>query len=50
MNKIVKDGLEEYNTTAIDMGHIGNQPLQNIYYDSENLLLPMLILIFLKIF
>ncbi|HPX59073.1 MAG: 6-phosphofructokinase [Bacteroidales bacterium] len=37
MNKIVKeDGLEEYNTTAIDMGHIGNQPLQNIYYDSEN--------------
>ncbi len=37
ISKMVKEnGLEEYNTTTIDMGHIGNQPLQTIYYDSKN--------------
>ncbi|MDR1792872.1 MAG: 6-phosphofructokinase [Bacteroidales bacterium] len=28
--------LEEYNTTSIDMGKIGNQPLPEIYYDKQN--------------
>ncbi len=27
--------LEEYNTTSIDMGSIGNQPLQSIYFDEK---------------
>ena len=27
--------LEEYNTTSIDMGSIGNQPLQSIYFDDN---------------
>lgn len=36
MNKMVAvNGLEEYNTTAIDMGTVGNQPLQDIYYNSN---------------
>ncbi|MDD2621871.1 MAG: 6-phosphofructokinase [Bacteroidales bacterium] len=36
MAKIVnKDEMQEYNTSSIDMGAIGNQPLQDIYYDSN---------------
>ena len=36
MNKIVpSEDLEEYNTTSIDMGSIGNQPLQSIYFDEH---------------
>jgi 6-phosphofructokinase 1 len=36
MNKIVKkEELEEYNATSIDMGFIGNQPLQDIYYNTN---------------
>ncbi len=36
MNKIVSfDELEEYNTSSIDMGDIGNKPLPEIYYDVE---------------
>ncbi|MBP7101630.1 MAG: 6-phosphofructokinase [Bacteroidales bacterium] len=36
MNKIVKkEELEEYNTSSIDMGSIGNQPLQDIYYNTN---------------
>lgn len=34
MNKIVKyNELEEYNTSSIDMGSIGNIPLPDVYYD-----------------
>lgn len=36
ISKIVKqEELEEYNTSTIDMGTIGNQPLQDIYYDAN---------------
>ncbi len=36
MNKIFPvEQLEEYNTTSIDMGSIGNQPLQSIYFDEK---------------
>ena len=36
MNKIVhSEDLEEYNSTSIDMGSIGNQPLHDIYYDKK---------------
>jgi len=28
--------LEEYNTTSIDMGDIGNRPLQEEYYNADN--------------
>ena len=36
MNKIVPyQELEEFNCTSIDMGDIGNQPLQEIYYDVD---------------
>ena len=28
--------LEEYNTTSIDMGSIGNRPLQEAYYDTNH--------------
>jgi len=36
MNKIVKEEeLDEYNTIGIDMGSIGNQPLQDIYYNTN---------------
>lgn len=30
------DELEEYNTTAIDMGNVGNKPLPAEYYDEHN--------------
>jgi len=34
LNKIVKIGeLEEFNTSSIDMGQIGNRQLQNDYYN-----------------
>lgn len=34
IRKIVdKDNLEEYNAGSIDMGAIGNQPLQDVYYN-----------------
>jgi ATP-dependent phosphofructokinase / diphosphate-dependent phosphofructokinase len=37
MNKIVQQvGLEEYNTSTIDMGSIGNRPLQDVYYNADN--------------
>ncbi len=37
MSKIVPtEQLEEYNTDTIDMGSIGNRPLQNDYYDSDS--------------
>ena len=37
MNKIVpREQLEEYNTSTIDMGCIGNRPLQDAYYDTDN--------------
>lgn len=29
------EGLEEYNTASIDMGHIGNRSLPDVYYDSD---------------
>ncbi|MBI9037881.1 MAG: 6-phosphofructokinase [Bacteroidales bacterium] len=36
MKKIVSfPELEEYNTTSIDMGDIGNRPLPDVYYDVE---------------
>ena len=36
MTKIVPiDQLEEYNTDTIDMGSIGNRPLQNAYYNTD---------------
>jgi 6-phosphofructokinase 1 len=36
MNKIVKHiELEEYNTSTIDMGAIGNRPLQEVYYNAD---------------
>jgi 6-phosphofructokinase 1 len=36
MNKIFPvQQLEEYNTTTIDMGSIGNQPLQPIYFNEK---------------
>jgi ATP-dependent phosphofructokinase / diphosphate-dependent phosphofructokinase len=36
MNKIVSfDELEEYNTSSIDMGEIGNRPLPDAYYDID---------------
>jgi len=36
INKIVPlSEMEEYNTSSIDMGSIGNQPLQGIYYDEK---------------
>lgn len=37
MKKIVNAiELEEYHTTSIDMGDVGNRPLQNEYYDVNN--------------
>jgi ATP-dependent phosphofructokinase / diphosphate-dependent phosphofructokinase len=37
MAKMVKNiELEEYNTSTIDMGAIGNRPLQHVYYDLDN--------------
>ncbi|MDR1878074.1 MAG: 6-phosphofructokinase [Bacteroidales bacterium] len=37
MNKIFPvEQLEEYNTTSVDMGSIGNQPLQKIYFDEKS--------------
>ncbi len=34
MKSIVKfQGLEEFNTTSVDMGSIGNMPLAEVYYD-----------------
>jgi len=37
MNKIVNHiELEEYNTSTIDMGSIGNRPLQDAYYNADN--------------
>ena len=36
INKISPiEQLEEFNTTSIDMGSIGNQPLQSIYFDEN---------------
>jgi len=36
MAKMVKHiELEEYNTSTIDMGTIGNRPLQTVYYDKD---------------
>ncbi|NLE63867.1 MAG: hypothetical protein GX612_08530 [Bacteroidales bacterium] len=36
LRKIVdKDNLEEFNTGSIDMGAIGNQPLQDVYYNTN---------------
>ena len=36
VNKISSiENLEEYNTTTIDMGSIGNQPLQSIYFNDK---------------
>jgi 6-phosphofructokinase 1 len=36
MNKVFPvEQLEEYNTTSIDMGSIGNQPLQELYFDEK---------------
>ena len=36
MSKMVPiEELEEYNCSAIDMGSIGNQPLQPVYYDEK---------------
>jgi 6-phosphofructokinase len=36
MNKMVKQiELEEYNTSTIDMGSIGNRPLQEVYYNAD---------------
>jgi hypothetical protein len=36
MNRIFPvEQLEEYNTTSIDMGSIGNQPLQPIYFNEK---------------
>jgi len=36
MSKIFPaEQLEEYNTTSIDMGSIGNQPLQSIYFNEK---------------
>ncbi|HOT89207.1 MAG TPA: 6-phosphofructokinase [Bacteroidales bacterium] len=36
ITKIVKQiELEEYNTSSIDMGSIGNRPLQDIYYNLD---------------
>ncbi len=36
LNRIVTpEYLEEYNMSTIDMGAIGNQPLQSIYYDEK---------------
>ena len=32
---VAQNGLEEYNMSSIDMGSIGNQPLQAAYYDEE---------------
>jgi len=34
-NMVQYQELEEFNTTSIDMGDIGNCPLNNIYYDVE---------------
>mgnify|MGYP001557028743 FL=1 len=36
LNKMVRyPELEEFNTSTIDMGNIGNQPLPEIYYDID---------------
>jgi 6-phosphofructokinase 1 len=36
MNEIFPvEQLEEYNTTSVDMGSIGNQPLPSIYFDEK---------------
>lgn len=36
LSKVVKyQELEEFNTTSIDMGDLGNQPLPHAYYDVE---------------
>jgi 6-phosphofructokinase 1 len=49
MNKITPiAGLEEYNTAAIDMGSIGNQPLQSIYYDDNKFVFTDAYIDFLK--
>ena len=33
---VTADYLEEYNISSVDMGSIGNQPLQQIYYNESN--------------
>ena len=36
LNKVVHyDELEEFNTSSIDMGSIGNIPLPDVYYDKN---------------
>ena len=37
LSKVVKySDLEEFNTTSIDMGEVGNRPLADEYYDFSN--------------
>ena len=49
MNRIVpSEDLEEYNTSSIDMGSIGNQPLHNIYYDENKFVFTDAYINFLK--
>jgi len=40
--------LEEYNASSIDMGSIGNQPLQAIYYDTQKFIFTEAYIDFLK--
>jgi len=49
MSKIMPaEELEEYNCSSIDMGSIGNQPLQNIYYDEKKFVFTNAYIDFLK--
>ena len=49
MNRIVPSKeLEEYNTSSIDMGSIGNQPLHDIYYDEKKFVFTDAYIDFLK--
>ena len=49
MSKIVpSEELEEYNCSSIDMGSIGNQPLQPIYYDEKKFVFTDAYIDFLK--
>ena len=37
LNQMVTEPyLEEYNMSTVDMGSIGNQPLQQVYYDEAH--------------
>jgi len=49
MRKIVPtEELEEYNASSIDMGSIGNQPLQSIYYNDNQFVFTDAYIDFLK--